>query len=60
MELGFMYVIASSTYLFHLVICVDNFGITFLSKSTLKFPAVTGPKGDPIATPSFWLYNLLS
>ena len=53
MQLGFMYVIVSFTYLFHLVIFVDNFGITFLSKSTMKIPAITGPMGDPIATPSF-------
>ena len=53
MELDFMYVIVSSAYLFHLVIRVDNFGITFRSKSTMKIPTITGPKGDPIATPSF-------
>ena len=53
MELGFMCVIVSSTYLFHLVISIDNFGITFLSKSTVKIPAITGPNGDPIVTPSF-------
>ena len=46
-------VILSSTYLFHLAICVDNFGITSLSTSTIKIPTITCPKGDPIATPSF-------
>ena len=59
MELGFMYVMVSSTYLFHSVLCVDNFGITFISKSTIKIPGISGPTGEPIAAPSFRLYNLL-
>ena len=60
MELGFIYVTVSSANLFHLFIFIDNFGIIFLSKSTLKVSSINGPKGDPIATPSFRLYNLLS
>ena len=58
MELGSIYVIVSSTYLFHLVMYVDNFGIIFLPKSTMKILTITGSKRDSIATPSFWLDNL--
>ena len=53
MELGSIYVIVSSTYLFHLVMYVDNFGIIFFSKSTMKILTITGSKRDSIATPSF-------
>ena len=45
-----MLAIMSFTYFFYVVICVDNFVITFLSRSTMKIPAITSPKGDPIAT----------
>ena len=43
-----MYASVSSTYLFQVVICVDTFGITFLSKSTINIPTITGQKSGPL------------
>ena len=58
MEIGFLYAIVPSTYLFHLAMHADKFGITFRLKSTMNFPVIIGLNGEPIATPSFWVYNL--
>ena len=41
-----------STYLFYNDISLDNAGIISLSSSTTKMLAKTGPRVDPIATPS--------
>ena len=51
----------SSTYRFHGVIYSVNLGSSVLSNSTINIPAITGPKGDPIATPSHcWCISLLN
>ena len=42
----------SSTYRFRGVIYSVNLGSNVLSNSTINTPAITGTKGDPIATPS--------
>ena len=41
----------SSTYLFQGFICLFNVGLNVRSRCTMKIPASTGPKGEPIATP---------
>ena len=38
---------------------LDNVGIIFRSRSTVKIIAKTGPRGEPIATPSTWRHVLL-
>ena len=56
MQPTFTYQMASSTYRFLLLIYCDNVGSIFLSNWTIKIPAITSPKGDPIAIPSFCKY----
>ena len=57
---NFITAIVSSTYHFQEEMCSIKFGIIEFSNSTINIPAITGPKGDPIATPSHcWYISLL-
>ena len=52
--------IVSSTYRFQGDMCSIKFGIDKCFNSTINIPAITGPKRDPIATPSHcWYISLL-
>ena len=52
METVLIYVMVSSTNLFQGFTNFSNYGISVLSKCTIKTPANTEPKGDPMATSS--------
>ena len=43
----------SSTYLFHFNNGLPKVGIIDVSSSTINMSARSGPKGDPMAMPSF-------
>ena len=51
-----MKVIVSSTYYFQKLSCSFRTGTRDLSKCTMNIPARTGPRGEPIATPSVCKY----
>ena len=60
-DVNFIVAIVSSTYLFHGVMYSINLGSSVLSNSSINIPAITGPKGDSIATPSHcWYISLLN
>ena len=44
---------APSTYLFQWEMLYVTVGVILVSNSTIKIPASTDPKGEPVATPSF-------
>ena len=54
-----MLTIASSPYHFQEDMCPIKVGINDFSNSTINNAVITGPKGDPIATPSHYWYILL-
>ena len=57
---NFITIIVLSIYRFQRDMCSIKVGINYFSNSTINIPAITGPKGDPIATPShFWYISLL-